>query len=332
MSIGNRATRQVDARITVIAILVVLALVQWVWWKGLVSRKTLDAHGPRDSSAGGPMMFTVTGQENVLVETLSGDPEPGDVDGSGRDARFDGPCGLALDKSGNLIVADSRNHRIRMIAPDGKTTTIAGSSAGHEDGPVARAQFNTPSGVDVGPDGAIYVADTGNGCIRKIKDGQVETVRSAGSGIVPVGISAAAGSPVPASAGPGLVSLTNGQQLLASNGGGKAALVGGPALDHLAVADGGGIEISRPLAVAPCPGGGFVVSDAKHCALFQIVGGSAKVLAGAAQKDKQVGGFRDGTGNRSAFGVISGLVSDGKGHIYVSDLSNNAIRKVTLPQ
>lgn len=78
-----------------------------------------------------------------------------------------------------LFVSDTGNHRIRKIL--GSTvSTVAGSGvAGYADGPVATAKFNSPEGIvvynDVGKE-VIVVADRGNHCLRKIKDGQVTTL------------------------------------------------------------------------------------------------------------------------------------------------------------
>ena len=60
------------------------------------------------------------------VTTLAGDGNPGDQDGVGAAARFNGPIGVAVDASGRVIVADTYNDRIRAIALDGTVTTIAG--------------------------------------------------------------------------------------------------------------------------------------------------------------------------------------------------------------
>ncbi len=96
-------------------------------------------------------------------------------------AEFNEPAGIAVGKGGEIYIADSKNHCIRMLK-DGKVSTFAGAcengsdKGGHKDGPAAKAKFKLPNSVDVGPDGAVWVADTGNHCIRKIQGGEVSTV------------------------------------------------------------------------------------------------------------------------------------------------------------
>ena len=103
------------------------------------------------------------------VTTLAGNGSPGDADGVGDAARFNGPIGVAVDASGRVIVADSYNDRIRAIAPDGTVTTIAGGpEPGLLDRPGLEARFDTPCGVAVDSSGNILVADTGNDVIRVI--------------------------------------------------------------------------------------------------------------------------------------------------------------------
>src|SRR6185369_5925960 len=91
---------------------------------------------------------------------------------------FDTPSGLALDRSGNLFVAETGANAIRKISPDGAVTTLAGDGvAGFGDGPAKRARFNGPIGVAVDDKGQVYVADSYNDRIRLIAaDGQVRTL------------------------------------------------------------------------------------------------------------------------------------------------------------
>lgn len=112
-----------------------------------------------------------------MVSTLAGGRE-GFVDGTGSAAAFHTPSALARDAQGDLYVADTGNHAIRKVTPEGVVTTIAGTGeAGFRDGPAAQAQFNGPIGIAVDGSGRVYVADTYNDRIRMIsRDGQVTTL------------------------------------------------------------------------------------------------------------------------------------------------------------
>src|SRR5688572_6124427 len=90
--------------------------------------------------------------------------------GTGSDARFYGPSGVAADSAGNVYVADRNNHTIRKITPGGVVSTLAGvaGSSGSVDGTGSTARFYYPHGVTVDSGGNVYVADTYNQTIRKI--------------------------------------------------------------------------------------------------------------------------------------------------------------------
>lgn len=108
--------------------------------------------------------------ENGRVSTLAGSDE-GFADGNeGFAAKFDTPTGIAVTKNGDLIVADSRNKRLRRVEPNGKTTTFAGREETEEeqkptdekpnrDGQLLEARFVEPLAVAVDEAGVIYVAD-----------------------------------------------------------------------------------------------------------------------------------------------------------------------------
>lgn len=112
------------------------------------------------------------------VSTVAGDGIAGYRDGPGHQARFNGPIGVAVDRTGRLIVADTYNDRIRTIGPDGTVTTLAGSAGpGLLDGVGVQARFDTPCGVAIDETGTISVSDTGNGLVRRIDmAGMVTTV------------------------------------------------------------------------------------------------------------------------------------------------------------
>jgi len=87
-------------------------------------------------------------------------------------AQLNNPNGVAVDGAGNLFIADTRNNRIRRVdAASGKISTVAGNGTLGYSGDIGiatNAELNFPSGVAVDGAGNLYIADTGNSCIRQV--------------------------------------------------------------------------------------------------------------------------------------------------------------------
>lgn len=114
------------------------------------------------------------------VETWVGAAgEPGTTDGARAAARLVNPEGLALDKAGNLYVADRTAHTVRKVTPAGDVTTVVGlaGTPGSDDGDLATARLAGPFGVAVADDGTLAIADADNNVIRLVSpDGVVSTL------------------------------------------------------------------------------------------------------------------------------------------------------------
>jgi DNA-binding beta-propeller fold protein YncE len=113
--------------------------------------------------------------------TVCGLPgEKGLVDGKGEEVRLSYPQRIALDASGNIVVAGGGSHSIHLVTPGGEVSTLAGvgGSAGHTDGQGADARFNRPIGLAIDHvTGDIFVGEAGGQVIRKItRHGHVSTL------------------------------------------------------------------------------------------------------------------------------------------------------------
>lgn len=153
-----------------------------------------------------------------IITTLAGSGTAGSSGDGGpaRAALLSSPTGVAVAPDGAVYVADSGNQRIRQIGPDGVIRRFAGSgTAGYagDGGPATDARLSAPTGVTIGIDGSIYIADTGNQRLRRVlPDGRIRTVARAipgGSGgdpgtgafLTPVGVATAGSSVVVADSG-----------------------------------------------------------------------------------------------------------------------------------
>lgn len=117
---------------------------------------------------------------NIVV--LAGQVDKGFRDGCKDSARFNRPMQIAFNSKGYLFVADSGNHAIRRISPQGVVDTFAGCFKGNRDGIGKQARFDNPTGLVIDSKDNVYVSDIGNYNIRKITpDGKVTTY--AGSGL-----------------------------------------------------------------------------------------------------------------------------------------------------
>ncbi len=111
----------------------------------------------------------VTDPENTF-QKLSGPSTGGHRDGELGISQFREPAQIYCDTDGSIYVADGGNHCIRRITPEGMVETVLGmpGTSGWKDGGKEEALFYTPTGIGIGQDGSIYVADHDNNRVRKL--------------------------------------------------------------------------------------------------------------------------------------------------------------------
>jgi len=282
-----------------------------------------------------------------VVSTFAGMSGPanwGSVDGTGSDARFTGPGGVAVDAAGNVYIADAWNNTIRKITPAAVVTTLAGMAAGYPpadgsrgatDGPGNVARFAYPKGVAVDAVGNIYVADSNNNTIRKITPaGVVSTL----AGVSPFQSAGSADGMVAAArfeAPHGATVDTAGNVYVADTGNHTirkittdgvvttfAGTVGGAGA---ADGTGGAARLYYPQGIAADAAGNLYVADTGNHTVRKIAAGTVTTFAGLAGNSGSV----DGTGSTARFSGPEGVAVDPAGNVYVADPGNHTIRKIT---
>ncbi|MCA1814882.1 MAG: gluconolaconase [Acidobacteria bacterium] len=221
------------------------------------------------------------------VTTVAGDGAAGFRDGRAAEAEFDAPVGVAVDKSGNVFVADTYNDRIRVVSTQGDVKTLAGGNApGYADGDASSARLDTPTGIAVAANGDLFVADTGNNRLRKIAPtGQVSTLN----------LRAPDGTPVELFTLVGLAVTHDGFLYVTEQNRGRVWQIAPDATARLVAgagagfADGAGQTTSRfdqPAGVAVDRAGSLYVADAANYLVRKIV-----------NSGEQNGGANDGAGS-----------------------------------
>ena len=232
------------------------------------------------------------------ITTLAGNGIFGLKDGVGSEASFDTPADVAVDSKGNVFVADTLNHVIRKITPDGKVTTLTAPSTriieyhpgavadvgDYLDGPIASAKFNEPSGLAVDAKDNLYVSDRLNQRIRYIdfSTGQVTTIAGGGS---------------------------YGTQAYKVDGG----YADGP---------GSAARFNAPEGLSVTPDGTVVVADSLNHVIRLIQGGQVTTLAGVGTEYGQA----DGLTGSAQFNHPTDVAVLADGRLAIADEYGNKVR------
>jgi len=291
--------------------------------------------------------FALTGAASTppaglgIISTYAGDGTKGysGDGGAAISAELAYPVGTAMDKAGNLYVADLTNNRIRKVTPQGVVSTYAGNgTAGFsgDGGPATSAEINGPLGVGLDSAGNLYIGDSYNQRVRKVTpQGIISTFAGNGAyGYNGDGIAATSAKLYYPS---GIASDSNGNIFIGDyfnnrvrkvNIAGIISTVAGTGSTGYS-GDGGAAteaELYYPTGVAFDPAGNLYIADYYNNRVRKVTtGGIISTFAGTG-----VGGYNgDGIAATSADLYAANAVStDNSGNVYIGDYANNRVRKV----
>lgn len=252
-----------------------------------------------------------------VVSGLAGSPgNRGYADGIGAAARFNYFTAMTLDGAGNLYVSEQQSDVIRKITAAGVVTTIAGGT-----------KFSYPTGIAVDSTSNVYVAEAGTRLIRKISSaGTVTTL----AGIATIGASGGFADGPPGVAKfdyPNALTIDRqGVLFVLDNGRVRRITSDGVVTSRAARNADGSSKFFSPSStgLALDTAGNVYVADfnAIHRLDFE---GVVTTIAGASPSS----GRADGLGSAASFFSPGSLGLDNSGNVYVADIGNNAIRRIT---
>jgi hypothetical protein len=268
---------------------------------------------------------------NGQVTTFAGSGDFNIVNGNGFSAAFRSPYSITSDPNGNLYSSDDNDTRIRRLTAFADVTTYAGTAiSGFADGKADEAQFRYGSYLVADASGNVFISDGGNNCIRKISvNGQVSTFAGSPTGGFNDGNGSAAQFSIPA----GITIDKQGNLYVADRGNfrirkitpaGTVSTVTGSGKQGTKDGNPGEAEFSldaRDLVIDN--DGNLYLSDVNRIRKITPQG----VVSTIAGSD---GGFADGDGLSAKFDFPNGMTIDKVGNIFIADLVNNRIRKLSL--
>ena len=291
------------------------------------------------------------------ITTVAGTDAGSGDGGPATEALLTFPYGIAADGQGNIYIADTENHRIRKVDPDGIITTFAGTGDegfGGDGGPATAAKLDWPSGVAVDAEGNVYIADQENERIRKVdSDGVITTFAGSGSynfrgdedGIPaveaslnwPTGVAVdAQGNVYIADSYNNLIRKVGSDGLITTIAGSGRVFGFFEEPDEDDIGDGGpatDAKLDWPIGVAVDAEGNVYVADVGHDRVRKLTRTGTEYIittfAGTGEQGDEGGHIGDGGFAAEArLSAPRGVAVDERGHVYIADTGNNRIRKV----
>lgn len=259
----------------------------------------------------------------------------GSSDGTGSEARFSSPKGVAVDSTGNIYIADTGNHTLRLVTAQGEVTTVAGLAglSGNTNGTGSAARFSSPSCVAVDSSGNAYVSS--DNAIRKVSSSGAVTTLAGSPGVLggvdDTGTNARFRGPS------GLAMDANGTLFVADTGNhairkitsaGVVTTHAGSIGQNEYSLDGFGsvARFDYPRGVAVDAAGFVYVADSNASLIRKISPDRwVTTIGGTLEQD----GYQDGRARAARFYEATGIAVSNTGLLYVADPYNNRISQGT---
>ncbi|WP_247233359.1 MopE-related protein, partial [Telluribacter sp. SYSU D00476] len=249
-----------------------------------------------------------------------------------------------MDAAGNFYIVERDNHRIRRVsASDGTISTVAGNGIfgyGGDGGLATSASLRSPSGVAVDAAGNLYIVDRGNHRIRRVSasDGTISTVAGNGtprySGDGGLATSASLWSPsgvaVDAAGNLYIADQTNHRIRRVSASDGTISTVAGNGTARYS-GDGGlatSASLWSPIGVAVDAAGNLYIADLNNYRIRRVSASDGTISTVAGNGTVGYGGD-GGLATSASFRDLSGVAVDAIGNIYIADILNHRIRRVS---
>jgi DNA-binding beta-propeller fold protein YncE len=248
------------------------------------------------------------------------------------------PYGIEVMDDGVIYIADTYNNMIKKLE-NGKLAVVAGYYEGKnslgfplgglKDGDALTAAFNKPRDICVAEDGTIYVADSQNHAIRKIKDGTVTTLAGTGEAGDSVGLGRTTRFNLPTA-----IAMGNDGKLYVAdtlNNKIKVVDVNGKSSELMLTSADNANRLNEPSDLYFDEAGALYIVDSGNQCIKKVVDGVVSIIAGGKvyaldEAGYAPQGFVDGLASLAKFNFPKGIAMDDRGNLYIADTWNNAIR------
>jgi uncharacterized protein (TIGR03437 family) len=272
--------------------------------------------------------------------------------GSALEAQFTAPRNVTLDPDGTLYISDFGANIVYRVSPAGILAVLAGTgSPGYtgDSGASVLAQLTAPAGLASDSNGSVYIADSGNNCIRKVFQGVIATVFSVA---VPTGVAVSSGmvyvaavsylgtlaNPIGAVASALDVAVDSSGNVYATTGpfaieitlAGNVSTIGGNGLGFYFSGDGGPASSARlhaPAGITLDRVGNIYIADTANNRIRQIAAsGAINTIAGTGTAGATGDG---GPATQANLNAPESIAIDSSGNLYIADTGNNEIREIS---